>query len=198
MLPIGVVGHRFLTELDKVTAGVDEALDRIEAAFGEPLPAVISSLAEGADRLVLRRVLARCPDARLIVPLPLPQSDYMKDFSSPESREAFLDLLSRADQVVTLPPAPTREEAYAAGGYYVLDHCDVLLAVWDGKEGQGTGGTAGIVAEARHRHLPLTWVHAGNRIPGTRRPTTLGEEQGRVTVERLPAGHSQQGCHNGP
>ncbi|MFO7743732.1 MAG: hypothetical protein R6X31_15645 [Anaerolineae bacterium] len=197
MLAIGAVGHRFLTELDKLASGVDRALDQIEAAFVHHPSTVISALAEGADRLIVYRVLSRSK-AKLIVPLPLPQSDYMTDFSSPESREAFLGLLSQADQVITLPPAPTREEAYAAAGHYVLDHCDVLLAVWNGKEAHGTGGTAEIVAEARRRHLPLVWVHAGNRTPGTRRPTTLGAEQGKVTVERLPTSHSQQGCHNGP
>ncbi len=65
MVAIGVTGHRILAELDKINAGVDTALRRIEQAFpGQPLT-VISSLAEGADRLVVRQVLAR-PQARLM------------------------------------------------------------------------------------------------------------------------------------
>jgi len=68
MVAIGVTGHRILTELDKINAGVAEALHRIEQAFpGQPLT-VISALAEGADgRLVVRQVLAR-PNARLVAP----------------------------------------------------------------------------------------------------------------------------------
>ena len=70
MVAIGVTGHRTLADLDRITAGVNEALHRIEQAFpGQPLT-VISSLAEGADRLVVQQVLARSK-ARLVVPLPL-------------------------------------------------------------------------------------------------------------------------------
>ena len=198
MVTIGVTGHRFLTQVDKITAGVDEALRRIEAAFDAPPMAVISLLAQGADRLVVQRVFARWPAAELIVPLPLPQADYVTDFPSPESRDVFLDLLSRADRVITLPPSPRRDEAYAAAGRYVLDHCDVLLAVWDGKPAQGTGGTTEIVAEARRRGLPLAWVHAGNREPGTQRPVSLGRDQGKVTFERFPTTHPLRDRHHGP
>lgn len=184
MIAIGVTGHRFLAEVDKVAAGVDEALHRIEQAFpGQPLT-VISPLAEGADRLVAHRALARSR-ARLAVPLPVPQSDYMTDFESVESREEFLGLLDQADEVIVLPPAPTRDEAYEAVGLYVLDHCDVLIAVWDGQSAQGQGGTGDIVAQARQRGLPLAWIHAGNRRPGTQKPITLGEEQGKVSFERF-------------
>lgn len=189
MTIIGVTGHRFLAELDKVTAGVDKALDRIEDAFGERPMTIISALSEGADRLAAQRILVKS-EGKLIALLPLPQSDYMTDFESSESRQGFLGLLAQADRVITLPPAPTREEAYAAAGHYMLDHCDVLLAVWDGEEPQGTGGTAEIVSEARSRDLPIAWIRAGNRIPGTRQPVTLGEEQGKVTLECFPEARS--------
>ena len=184
MIAIGVTGHRILTELDKINAGVDEALRRIEQAFpGQPLT-VISSLAEGADRLVVHQVLAR-PKARLEVPLPLPKADYLTDFASAESKTEFLSLLDQADEVIELPPAPARNEAYEAAGNYVLDHCDVLIAIWDGQGAQGQGGTGAIVARARQRRLPVAWIHAGNRKPGTQEPTSLGPDQGKVTFENF-------------
>ena len=43
-----------------------------------------------------------------------------------------------------------------------------------------------IVAQARERSLPLAWIHAGNRNPGTGFSTSLGPEQGKVTFEHLP------------
>jgi len=94
--------------------------------------------------------------------------------------------LPLADEVITLPPAPTRDQAYAAVGRYVIDHCELLIAIWDGQEARGQGGAGEIVAQARLRGLPIAWVHAGNRKPGTQEPTTLGEEQGMVTLERFP------------
>lgn len=180
---IGVTGHRILTEVDKLNHGIEEALKRVETSFPGRM-IVISSLAEGADRLVVERVLAH-PAATLIVPLPLPAEDYKKDFCDSASKAEFDRFLNLAKEVFAMPPAPSRNEAYEAAGQYVLDHCDVLLAVWDGQSQQGIGGTGGIVARARLRGLPTAWVHAGNRKPGTLEPTTLIEEQGKVTYENF-------------
>ncbi len=183
MVCIGVAGHRILTELDKIKGGVDVALRRLEETFREQPWSVISALADGADRLAVDRVLTRRA-ARLIVPLPLARSDYMTDFRSLESREEFLRLLKRANEVIELPPAHTRTQAYEAANDYVIDHCDVLVAIWDGRPEQGEG-TASVVAKAQARGLPIAWVHAGNRKPGTTEPTWLGEEQGAVTFENF-------------
>ncbi len=186
MIRLGVTGHRSLVELEKLEAGVAEALRRVEEAFpGEPWE-IVSSLAEGADRLVVRRALVR-PGSRLVVILPLPEERYVADFGTPESREEFAALLRRAARAVRLPAAASREEAYEAAGRHLLDGIDLLIALWDGLDAQGRGGTAGIVAEVRRRALPLAWVHAGNRQPGTNEPTSLGAEQGKVTFERFPA-----------
>ncbi len=173
-----------LAEPEKIEAGVEAALRRIELAFpGEPVT-VISALAEGADRIVARHVLAR-PGFGLIVPLPLPESDYLTDFESEESRAEFLRLLQRAGHVEEMSSTATRDRAYEAAGEYVLNNSDVLITIWDGESAQGRGGTGDIVARARERGLPIAWVHAGNREPGTQRPASLGDGQGRVTFENI-------------
>jgi hypothetical protein len=190
MVAIGVTGHRFLDELDKLNAGVAGALKRIAENFpGQPFK-VISALAEGADRLVVHQVLSQ-PESRLVVPLPLAKNDYLTDFKSAQSKKEFLGLLDQAEEVTELPlPKPVRgkdlrEAAYEALGQYLLDNCDVLLAVYDGQEAQGLGGTGGVVAEAKKRGLPIAWVHAGNRKPNTQEPTSLGPDQGKVSYENF-------------
>ncbi len=180
---IGVTGHRFLAEIGKLRAEVDRALDDIERAFGGHKLVVVSPLAEGADRLVAEAVLQRGGD--LTVPLPLPVEDYLQDFESQESKAEFRQLLERAAEVIELPATPTRNEAYEQVGLYVLDNCDVLIAVYDGQPSQGRGGTAEIVERALQRGMPVLHVKAGNRRPGTREPTSLGEEQGDLTVHNL-------------
>jgi len=185
MITIGVTGHRFLIEVDEITAGIDQALDHIERTFGGPSFRVISSLAEGADRLVVRRALAR-GNAALFVPLSLPKEEYLKDFQTQGSQEEFLELLDQAEEVLTLSPALTREESYASAGHYLLDHCQVLIAIWDGQDAQTVGGTGEIAAAARQIGLPMAWIQAGNRVPGTEQPTTLGKDQGRVFYENFP------------
>jgi len=52
--------------------------------------------------------------------------------------------------------------AYLAASQYLIDRCDLLVAVWDGSPPTGSGGTADAVAYAR--------------------------EQGRSTVRVWPAG----------
>lgn len=124
-------------------------------------------------------------EARLVVPLPLPVEDYLSDFTSEDDAQVFRDLLARADEVIQLPPASTREESYEAAGAYVLNNCDVLLTIWDGQPAQGKGGTGYVVERARQLQLPVAWVHAGNRKKDTTEPTSLGEQQGLVTFERM-------------
>jgi hypothetical protein len=188
---IGITGHRFLAEVDRLTAGMDAALHQIREAFpAQEALTVISPLAEGADRLVVQRAIASGA-VRLIVPLPLPVDDYLADFATAASREEFRDLLALADSTVALPAVPTREAAYEAAGRYVLEHCDVLIALWDGQNEQGQGGTSALAKEARQRGLPLAWIHAGNRAPGTQQAITLGAEQGQVSYEHFP-GHEGQ------
>jgi hypothetical protein len=181
---IGIAGHRFLAEPERIAAGIEAALGRLTDAYpGRPL-ALVSALAEGADRLAVEPAIKKL-GARLIAVLPLPKADYMRDFQTAESKAEFERLLHWAEEKVELPARDNREEAYAAAGDAVLDRADVLLTVWDGQGAQGLAGTGKVVARARARGIPIAWVHAGNRKPGTTEPTSLGPDQGRVTYENL-------------
>ena len=157
---IGVTGHRKLADVAAIEAGVDAALAAIEARFPKEPLRILSSLAEGADRLVARRVLLR-PGARLVAVLPLPRLDYVADFESQQSREEFLALLGEAETVIEMPPRESRAEAYEEAGCWVVEHSDVLVAVWDGLPAQGRGGTAEMVAWARGMGKPVFRVWPG-------------------------------------
>lgn len=70
----------------------------IEAAArpgGPSVFRVLSALAEGADRIVARALLT-LPGALLDVILPLDESDYVRDFRSPDSRADFKAMLRAA------------------------------------------------------------------------------------------------------
>ena len=140
-----------------------------------------------ADRLVAERILQQ-PDGELLAVLPLPEEKYIRDFASDASKREFEVILNRTKQVRVLPPARTRELAYLAAGEYVLDHCNGLLAVWDGYETQWQGGTGEVVNLARKSRKPLAWIHAGIGIEGTHQPTSLNQEQGNVSFENFPDG----------
>jgi hypothetical protein len=184
MIAIGVTGHRELANLDAVSRAIDQVLAHILAVFGEDSLTLVSPLAEGADRLLVWRCLGKYAP-RLVVPLPLALDDYRRDFHSADSRTAFHSLLADADEIIQLPPQPSREASYLAAGRYVLAHSDVLVAVWDGAPARGLGGTAQVVAESRAHSLPLAWIQAarpGQPGPSTRNPAPLP-----VVYERFPA-----------
>lgn len=185
IVALGITGHRYMAEMDKVMAGVESAVKRILKTFPDSSFRIFSSLAEGADRVLAKRLLL-VPNASLWVPLPLPEEEYLKDFETSKSKEEFITLLGKAKRVINLPVMEKREEGYLAAGKYVIENSDCLLAIWDGKPAQGVAGTSEIVALARERSLPLAWIHAGNRNPGTGFSTSLGPEQGKVTFEHLP------------
>lgn len=184
MIRIGVTGHRILTETEKLEQGIDIGLSQIERSFPGPFT-LISSLAEGADQLVTQRALDRWQDCQLIVPLPLPISAYQANFITPESLDAFNRLFSAADEVLPPPETDDHPEAYLLTGQSMLEKLDILIAVWDGQPAQGIGGTGNLVELARRMEIPLVWIHAGNRQPGTEIPTSLGTEQGQVSFEGI-------------
>ena len=162
---IGVTGHRDLADPDSFCGPIGEALRLLkELAPVSPgvglVPVVVSALAEGADRLVAKEVLAD-KDARLEVALPLPEKEYVKDFKSEASKEEFCCLLARASEKPwQAPDGLDRDEVYERAGRYVVDRCDALIALWDGKKSRGRGGTAEIVGYAQEHGVPIAWVHA--------------------------------------
>lgn len=83
----------------------------------------------------------------------------MQDFETSESRAEFEQLLSLARRIYQLPPRDSRTEAYQQVGHYVVDNCDVLIALWNGKPAAGQGGTAEIVEYAESNECPLLWIN---------------------------------------
>ena len=184
-LALGITGHRFLDEIEKIHRAIDCAVERLLASFPAARFRLLSSLAEGADQLVTEKLL-QLPGASLQVVLPLPPQEYVRTFKSSASIGSFERLLAKADRVRHPPASGSPQEAYAAAGEFIVANSDILLAVWDGNPAQGRGGTGDLITLARQRSLPLIWIHAGNRQPGSQIPTSLGDGQGIVTVENFP------------
>jgi hypothetical protein len=184
---IGVTGHRKLenpaalqalvkkaiqTEVEKLfPKRSKESIDQVRTAGTTAISyRVLSPLAEGADRVVARAVLDY-PDTCLDAVLPLTLEDYLEDFKTEESRKEFKELLDRCRKPVFLrtrhirddrqnpvAQAELRRDAYAEVGRYVVDHCDVLIAVWNGEPANGHGGTAEIVQYAKEQRRPILLV----------------------------------------
>lgn len=173
---IGVTGHRKLDNQPALTDAIQSAIHSIRQMGphlkNTPLPlCILSPLAEGTDRLVAREVL-HVPGAVLEAILSMEKNDYMQDFETGESKREFEELLSKSRNIRTLPSTNSRVEAYEQAGRYMVDQCDVLIAIWDGKASTGRGGTKEIVQYARGNNCPLVWIHADN-------PSRIDFEMGR-------------------
>jgi len=160
-LDIGVTGHRDLVENEKL------ALESRVRAFFEQLSdqfpglelRLLSGLAEGSDRLAASVALEM--GISLIAVLPMPRAEYERDFETAVSLAEFRTLLGKARQVIELPltagagadapaaNAQARDRQYAQLGLFISNHCQVLLALWDGTASAAVGGTAQVV----HYHL---------------------------------------------
>ncbi|NIM71240.1 MAG: hypothetical protein GTN86_12045 [Xanthomonadales bacterium] len=167
-LTIGVTGHRNL-----VAAEVPALREQVRAFFealAREYPGlelqVITPLAEGADRLVAQ--VARELGIPLVVPLPMPRAEYERDFSGTASVHEFRDLIEGAE-VLSLPLAGDtagavgRNHLYAQLGVFISNHCQILLALWDGKPGDESGGTADVVRY--HLTAVMPGFSAGEESP---------------------------------
>ena len=178
MLSIGITGHRALSQIHLIKTGFHQILMKIDQEFKDKDWQIISLLAEGADRLVVLSTLEYKPNTRLIVPLPFSVPEYIKDFSSQESKNEFIQLFDLAYEVIEPEPVSTRDSAYLSAGIQMLDRANVLVALWDGKSARKIGGTGNLVDLARQRRLPIVWLQCGNGI-------SLGKNQGNLKFENF-------------
>jgi len=157
MTRIGVSGHRQLRDEQVATATTEAVLNRVLDGADEIV--VVSSVAEGADRLVADLVLTR-PGATMEIILPLPADDFLDDFDSEDSRREFWDLLQRASLVTVVEQVPgeDRTAAYERAGHAVVDTCDLLVALWDGQPSRGRGSTADVIQYALDRGVVVEVV----------------------------------------
>ncbi len=148
---IGATGHReFKPEAtEKLIAALKKECGKLRKHYRSSPFVVLSALAEGADRMIAKTAMKEL-GADLIAILPIPEADYERDFSTEESKTEFRELLDRALYVkmARLPEGDAwkadgepRNEQYARAGAMIVDHAQILFAIWDGLPARGTGGT---------------------------------------------------------
>ena len=157
-LIIGVTSHRNIPAREEaaIRERIREFFERLRHEFPELPLIVLSSLAEGGDQWVAEEAIVA--GIRLVAPLPLARAQYALDFDDGAARARYESLCDAAEIIVvpeigrknpgnanSAPAGHERDLHYLQAGVFISQHCHILLAIWDGKVNERTGGTAQIV-----------------------------------------------------
>jgi len=155
-LVVGITGHRDIPEED-----ADKLKEKIRRIFKELMEEypntpllLLTPLAEGADRIAAKAAIEEGID--YVVVLPFQEEEYVKDF--PESKEEYYNLTDKEkhrnlkgifslEYIMTDNAkhyGPERDKLYENVGAYIVRHSQILIGLWDGKEGK-KGGTSEII-----------------------------------------------------
>ncbi len=155
---IGVTGHRALAQA--VRQLVDEELEGLFSYLpGLPITngrlRAVSSLASGADQMFAEAALRHGIPIEVVIPF----ESFIEDFAEGSERDSYERLLSAAVSITRLPWEERSNGAYLAGGLWVVDHCDLLIAIWNGEKAAGVGGTGDVVDYSRDVGRPCIHMH---------------------------------------
>jgi hypothetical protein len=132
-------------------------LQQTEDAFCSATAAELrlhTPLATGADQIAA--ICARSSGYFVRALLPFEPSEYRKDFTSGEELDSFEQALAAADEIVALPGDRSNlEGAYVQVGESLVRTADLMIAIWDGEQGRGPGGTAHVVELALQSSVPV-------------------------------------------
>lgn len=158
MKSVGITGHQEIPSiaLEYIDSELDKILNEYDGDF-----ICVSSLAVGADQIVAEKALQLGAQIHAIIPC----SNYERTFKSKHSLKDYLDLKAKAAIVDTLDFSEPSEEAFLEAGLKIAEISDILIAIWDGEEAKGKGGTADIVKYAyeHQKEVVIIWPDGVNR-----------------------------------
>lgn len=174
VLNVGITGHRasvltapLLQNLEPIVNEVFRQLreatlklQESEAELCGITPAKLrlhTPLASGADQIAARSAHSSGYFVRAL--LPFEPDEYRKDFAPGDELAGFERALKEADEVVSLAGERSDADgAYVLVGESLIEAADVLVAIWDGEEGRGPGGTAHVVELALQSSVPVIHI----------------------------------------
>jgi hypothetical protein len=168
---IGITGHRACLLPDAVVEALEPALEEVFEALREAAHSIRprrvfrrsihlrlhTPLASGADQMAAKS--AHASGYRVRALLPFAADEYRNDFAAGLELDEFDSALRDAHEVDAIAGERADEVgAYVSVGKAVVDAADILVAVWDGGEGNGPGGTADVVGLALANGLPVIHI----------------------------------------
>jgi len=116
-----------------------------------------TALASGADQIAA--ICARSSGFFVRATLPFEAHEYRADFAIGDELDTFEQAVAAADEIVALPgDRADPEGAYVRVGELLVREADVMIAIWDGEESRGPGGTAHVVELALRSAVPVIHI----------------------------------------
>ena len=173
-LTLGITGHIDIPQedIDKLKEKIKEIFNELKGKYPHTPLLLLTPLAEGADRIAAKAAIEEGID--YVVVLPFPEEEYVKDF--PESKDEYYDLTDKEKHknlkgIFSLKDkidddakkyGPERDKLYENVGAYIAKHSQVLIALWDGKEGK-RGGTSEVI-KFKLKGLPDEYHPHGDKL----------------------------------
>jgi hypothetical protein len=153
---VGITGHQDIGSHETIE-WVAQVLD--ELISDGSIDSGITCLAKGADQMYAQALLKNnIPYLAIIA-----SKDYRSTFDDPKTLNSYQALLDKASNVVILDNERASEQAFYDAGKMLVDRSDSVIAVWDGQNARGLGGTADIVRYALNRKKQVTHINTTNR-----------------------------------
>jgi hypothetical protein len=155
-------------------------LQQAEEAFCSETEAELrlhTPLATGADQIAA--ICARSSGYFVRALLPFEPTEYRKDFAPGEELDGFEQALEAADEIIALPgQRDDLEAAYVQVGESLVGTADVLIAIWDGRQANGPGGTGHVVEMAVQNGVPVIHIDIEHDSAKFRVRALIGGEAG--------------------
>lgn len=213
VLTVGITGHRAsaLTAplLETLAPVVDEVFRKLreaaldiqekEESFSSVMPAELrlhTGLASGADQIAAKSARSSGYVVRAV--LPFEPDEYRNDFAPGDELDEFERELEAADEIVALGgERQDAEGAYVLVGQNLIEAADVLVAIWDGEEGHGPGGTAHVVELALKSSVPVIHIDINRGSDEVRMRALVGGDGAAPFDDSLADPDSFQGLLRG-
>jgi hypothetical protein len=126
----------------------------------------VSSLASGADQLFAKIVVRMGAELHAVIPC----AKYESTFFDKRALNQYHKLLQHAGKVEVLNHKDPSQSAFLHAGHRVVDLSQMVVAVWDGLNARGKGGTADIVryAQEQAKEVVVVWPSGVSRQKQTR------------------------------
>ena len=157
MLRIGITGHRDLVNRKETRNEIAYSFCYFKELDKDLL--AITSIAAGADLLFTEEAIRH--NIPLQIELPFTFEDYKNDFNKHDLQK--LESIVKKYRYNEAPTLKTntkeeRNNAYLAIGQKIVDLSDIVIAVWDGKDAKGKGGTGDIVNYALSKNKQIHFI----------------------------------------